>query len=378
MRLGKLVAALALLAPVACAGLGGGASGTLPFKVAVIPFEVAVTAAPDSAQEDASTFEPSFEPADFVTSIRDSLKARFADAVVLPWPAGLSIEEFRRLPQARQDEHWMKACAEADADLVLECDVKVPQRAIYSRNGKFWLNLPVFLIGGPLCYFVEDTTFTPQGEARLGAVLHQVRPIRSGRATLANGFAEVARCDVKFDGVSFDFIDRAQAGSYFASLLCPPGLLARGNDRVCRRFAAEVSHGLASGLAREIDASSSSILKTESLADFFLKPDVEAVASGPEVRVHGEVAIRSESAADMREYVIVYGNRSITGALTDPEPDALLSTGREQFLKLRFSEVLPRQEQVDKVRIELVQGGRDQIARTFTVAVTDASSHSAE
>jgi len=378
MRLLALVATLALLAPVSCAGLGGGAGGSLPFKVAVIPFEVAVTAAPDDAKDDVYKFEPAFEPADFLSSIRDSLKARFADAVVLPWPAGVSIEEFRRLPQIQQDEHWIKACAEADADLVLECDVKVPRRAIYTRNEKFWLNLPVFLIGGPLCYFVKDTTFTPDGEARLGAVLHQVRPIRSGRATLANGFAEVARCDVRFDGVSFDFIDRAQVGNYFASLVCPPGLLARGNDRVCQRFASEVSQGLASGLSHEIEASSSSILKTESLADFFLKPDVEAVASGQDVRVHGEVAIRSASGADMREYVIFYGNRRVIGALTDPEPDTLLSTGREQFLKLRFSETLPRQEQVDKVRIELVQGGRDQIARTFTVAVTDASSHPGE
>lgn len=375
MRLVALFASVALLAPVSCAGLGHAGGGTLPFKLAVIPFEVVVTAAPEASDEESTTFEPSFEPTEFIRSIRDSLATRFADAVVLPWPQNRSIEEFRRLPQEQQDDYWLKTCAEVDADLVLECDVKVPRRACYARNGKFWLNLPVFLIGGPLCYFVEDTTFTPEGEARLGAVLHQIRPIRSGRATLANGFAEVARCDVKFDGVSLDFLDRAQVGNYFASLLVPPGLLARGNERVCRRFAAEVSHGLASGLSREIDASSSSILKTESLADFFLKPDVEAVASGGEVRVHGEVAIRSASAADMREYVIVYGDRSVTGTLADPEPDALLSTGREPFLKLRFSEVLQRQANVDRVRIELVQGGRDQIARTFTVAVSDAPNH---
>lgn len=378
MSLRPLLATLALLAPVSCAGLGPGAGGKLPFKVAVIPFEVAVTAAPATAVEDSTTFEPSFEPAEFTRSVRDALGERFADAVVLPYPAGVPVEEFRRQPQQQQDEYWLRTCAEVDADLVLECDVKVPRRAIYSRNGKFWLNLPIFLIGGPLCYFVEDTTFTPEGEARLDAVLHQVRPIRSGRATLANGFAEVARCDVKFDGVSFDFIDRAQVGNYFASLLVPPGLIARGNDRVCRRFAAEVSHGLAAGLEHEIDASSSSILKTESLADFFLKSDVEAVASGSELRVHGEVAIRSASAADMREYVIRYGDKSVTGALADPEPDPLLSTGREQFLKLRFSETLPRQAEVDKVRIELVQGGRDQIARTFTVAVSEAASRAAQ
>lgn len=378
MSLRTLLATLTLLAPVSCAGLGPGNGGTLPFKVAVIPFEIAVTAAPDGAAEDSTTFEPAFEPADFTQAIRDAMRARFAEAVVLPYPAGVPVEEFKRQPQQQQDDYWMRTCAEVDADLVLECDVKVPKRACYSRNGKFWLNLPIFLIGGPLCYFVEDTTFTPEGEARLDAVLHQVRPIRSGRATLANGFAEVARCDVKFDGVTFDFIDRAQVGNYFASLLCPPGLLARGNDRVCRRFAAEVSHGLASGLSREIDASSSSILKTESLADFFLKSGVEAVASGSELRVRGEVAIRSASAADMREYVIHYGGQSVTGELADPEPDPLLSTGREQFLKLRFSETLPLDPHVDRVRIELVQGGRDQIARTFTVAVSEAASRAAQ
>jgi hypothetical protein len=374
MTMRTLVAALALLAPVSCAGLGHGGGGPLPFKVAMIPFDVAVTTESVATDDDATTFEPHFEAADFVRAIRDALGTRFADAVVLPWPPGMTVEEFRRLPQAQQDDHWMKLCAEVDADLVLECDVKVPRTARYSRNEKFWLNLPVFLIGGPLCYFVKDTTFTPEGDARLGAVLHQVRPIRSGRATLANGYAEVARCDVKFDGVSFDFIDRAQVGSYFASLVVPPGLLARDNSRVCTRFAAEVSHGLAAGLAREVEASSPAILKTDNLADFFLKQDVEAVASGDELLVHGEVAIRSASAADMREYAIIYGDRRVTGVLADPEPDTLLSTGREQFLRIRFSKTLARQARVDRVRIELIQGGRDQIARTFTVAVSEVAS----
>jgi hypothetical protein len=370
MNLRAVIATLASLLPVSCAGLRGDAAGPLPFKVAVIPFEVAVLPDGGDAKDEGTTIEPRFDGEQITKAVREALAGQFADAVILPWPADRPLEEFRRASRGQQDEYWMKACAAVDADLVLECDVKVPKRARCLRNEKFWLNLPVFLIGGPLCYFVSDTTY--EGEARLSAVLHQVVPIERGRATLANRYAEVARCEVKFDRVSLDFLDRAEASSYLFSLVVPPGLLARSNGRVAARFASDVSEGLAAGLARDIEESASSILTTDSLADFYLLRGVKAVAAGAQVRVEGEVVVRSASAADLRDFVIVCGGRRVEGALEVAQVDALLSTGRDQFSRMPFAQSLALEPGVDRVRLELVQGGREQISRTFTIPVLNA------
>lgn len=249
--------------------------------------------------------------------------------------------------------------------------MKLPGRAHCTHNEEFWLNLPLFLLGGPFCWFVNDTTY--EGEARLVASLHQVLPIQGGRATLGNGRAEVARFDVRFNGVRLDFLDRAETWSYPASLICPPGLLAMDNPRVRERFATEVGRGLAAGLARQVDESAHSILKTESLADFYLMSDVRALAAGGEVRVEGSVVVRGES-AEMREVAILCGPSRVNGTLEAGRRDPFLSTDRESVLRSRFSKTIPREKGIDRIRIELIQGGRERIARTFTVPVTNVAS----
>lgn len=369
MKLRALLLGAVALAPVGCAATTGVAGGPLPFKVAVIPFEAAALTVPaaDGSASEEDGIAPHFDAKQLTGAVCDALRDRFADAVVLPWPAGSTPEEFQRLPRSEQDAWWRRACADADADLVLECDAKVPRRATYEHNEAFWLNLPLFLIGGPFCWFVDDTTY--RGEARLEAVLHQVLPIAGGRATFADGDAEVARFEVRLDEVRLDFLDRAEPLGYVFSLVVPPGLLERDNPHVEEHFAAAVGSGLAAGLARRVDESSGTILATENLADFYLLRDVKAVARGGEVVVSGHVEVRSDSASDVRACVVRCGDRSVDGTLSEALPDPALSSEREPRSRISFSATLPREEGADRVRIEVTQGGRDPIGRTFTVPI---------
>jgi len=369
VKLRALLLCAGLLAPVGCTATTSVSGGTLPFKVAVIPFDAA--ALPDLASEgsapEGNSIVPRFDSTQLTGAVRDALRGRFADAIVLPWPAGTSPEEFQRLPRSEQDAWWRRACADADADLVLECDAKVPRRASYEHNETFWLNLPLFLIGGPFCWFVDDTTY--RGEARLQAVLHQVLPIAGGRATFADGDAEVARFEVRLDEVRLDFLDRAEPLGYVFSLVVPPGLLERNNRHVEEHFAAAVGSGLAAGLARRVDESSGTILATEDLADFYLLRDVKAVARRGEVVVSGHVEVRSDSAADLRGCVVRCGERVVDGTLSEAQPDPVLSSERAPRSRIAFTATLPHDEGADRVRIELTQGGRDPIGRTFTVLI---------
>lgn len=370
-----LLLAGGLLAPVGCASTGGPTGGALPFKVAVIPFTSAtptdaVGADGAPAPADGAAIEPHFDPALLTAAVRDALRDRFADAVVLPFPAGTPLDAFQRLPRAEQDAWWRRACAAVDADLVVECDVKVPRRVAYGANEAFWLNLPLFLIGGPFCWFVDDTTY--RGEARLEAVFHQVLPIVGGRATLADGDAEVARFEVRFDEVRFDFLDRAEPLGYALSFVVPPGLLERNNHHVEEHFATAVGAGLASGLARRVDESAGTILASEGLADFYLLRDVKAFARGGEVVVSGAVEVRSDSATDLRGCVVRCGESAVDGTLAEAQPDPVLSSERDPRSRIAFTATLPREEGADRVRIEVTQGGRDPIGRTFTVPIVAA------
>src|SRR5262249_2431694 len=141
-----MVAVLGL--PVACAGLDVDHSAPLPFKVAIIPFEP--TLIPEdttSSADDGDSFEARFDPVTIEESLGAWLAARFTEAVVLRPPPGMTLADFLRRSRSDQDSYWIHACADAEVDLVLDCDAILPDHGRHSHNEAFWLNLPIFFIG---------------------------------------------------------------------------------------------------------------------------------------------------------------------------------------------------------------------------------------
>ena len=96
MKLRALLLCAGLLAPVGCTATTSVSNGTLPFKVAVIPFDAA--ALPDLASEgsapEGNSIVPRFDSTQLIGAVRDALRGRFADAIVLFWPVGMLSEEF--------------------------------------------------------------------------------------------------------------------------------------------------------------------------------------------------------------------------------------------------------------------------------------------
>ena len=68
-------------------------------------------------------------------------------------------------------------------------------------------NLPLFLLGGPACYFVDDVSY--HGEARLSGQVFDLNAIRAEHATLEDGRAQLLHVESRFQEATLDFLDRA-------------------------------------------------------------------------------------------------------------------------------------------------------------------------
>lgn len=214
--------ALALLAALAaCQSAPPPPSVELPFHVALAP----VLSVPSAAAGDED--DPLFLDIDAGTlthRLHKNLEQRcFARVSRIP----LTPEQQRLLPEmdrtARWDL-WRRKAGELGADLILESRLTY-DRAVETRiNDRFWLNLPLFLFGGPACYFIDDRSYEAASLGFSALVYEASAPAGQLPSPLVD-------MDLNAPDINLDFIDRHPGpASYFLSLLVPAGLLARSSD----------------------------------------------------------------------------------------------------------------------------------------------------
>jgi hypothetical protein len=278
-----LLLVTSLLNTFGCNGVFKERSQPLPYRLAVIPFGVGELGTDGPGTAGGGTgggLMLRVEPSEAQKALVQRLSGiRFVQAAVLAG-AGAGPEE----PSGEEkDRSWIRAAVDARANLIMECDLKVGHRLESRLNEKFWLNLPLFLIGGPATYFVDDRSYrTP---AHLLATIHLVEPLVEGRATLSDGRAILLRAEAQFEEASLAYYQRARLNplSYLASLVIPCGFLEIENERVIRRLEREVTQGLAEALDRQLEKAWPRILRAEPVSDFYLDPGVEAVRDGDRV-----------------------------------------------------------------------------------------------
>lgn len=362
-----LCAALATLA--SCASTSQSSHDAMPFHVALLPVVATGTSGTHVAAQDDGV-RLSLEPGALSRDLRSSLDgACFTRASLLAPPAGVPAAEFETWSASERDDHWLAEAERIGADLVLECEVASSGRAVGAANDKFWLNLPLFLLGGPSCYFVGDRTYT--GDARLRAALYELHALRSGRATLADGRSRVVQAEARFRSESLTFLERADGGvgQYLLSLVVPAGLLAREGRGVEESLSTSLAEQLSSGLTEELGRQRDEIADADRVAPFRLDPAVRIEASEGELAVRGDVLLRVGDVERMEECLVRHGGAQARVELGAGARDDALSSRREEIRRIPFAARLPRVEHERFVRIELVAGGRTPIVRSFTLPV---------
>lgn len=267
----------------------------------------------------------------------------------------------------------MREARAIDADLVLECELDYDPTIRQEANANFWLNLPLFLLGGPFCYFVKDRSYSADVEL-LGS-FYDVHAIDGESVHLGDRLARILFTNARFQGVDLNFITRAQGNltKYAVSILIPAGFLAKESDPLAQELEEEVSQTLSSEFARSVQQKRENLVHAQYLAPFWLDSDhmqVEREADG-RVRVRGRVhLVNGTSAERMTRYRLRTDEHSVEGEFAADAPDS--GAGRPSAYEIY--ERLEAPDGTTTIKLDLEAGTRNRFLRTYTLAIPPSTS----
>src|SRR5262249_51635465 len=130
------------------------------------------------------------------------LEPAFVRTTLLERPA--DADAFAALSPAQRDAYWQARARDVGANLLVRTRLSVDPAIHGERNEKFWLNLPLFLLGGPMCYFVGDRTYDVS--ARLQAEFFEVTEEHDD---LTDFSLLAIPLQAQFQGTDLNFLKRA-------------------------------------------------------------------------------------------------------------------------------------------------------------------------
>lgn len=367
MRTPAVVLALGLLA--ACTSTRERLE-PLPFHVALIPV-VEVEVAPAEGDHGVRLRVA----AERLTATVGEQLARdgFVRTTVLDLPADTTAEAFAALDRAEQDAHWVDAARRARADVLLEAELFCRPEVEHGVNSRVWADVPLFLVGGPLCWFVDDRSYAAQ--ARLSARLYDLAPILDGRATLDDGVSRLVDVQARFAKAELDLLDRwaGNPGWLFASLVVPPAFLARGGDGVERALERAACEGLASALVEGVREEERSIREAERLVRFHLAEGAGAWREGDGVRVRAEVLLVEGGGERLDTWRLRCDAAEIGGEFGDGRLDPERATSRREVRVFALDARVTAAPDARFVQVELTDAGLRAARRTWTLPVREGA-----
>jgi hypothetical protein len=351
----------------------------LPFHVGLVPVVVTGVSGPPAAADEDPAGEAegvllAFDDGEATTALAGALsRGAFARVTELRYPETVPREEFLALPPEvrEKDQWWVERADQHEVDLILVPEIRFHGRVRTALNGAFWLNLPLFLLGGPMTWFVNDRSYFV--DVQLRAEVFAVSPLASGHATLDSPNARLQQARAGRDEVPLDFIDRADhLGHYALSVLVPSGFLASESGSVGGELSRLLLDDLVEGLVRDIQAQSEQLVRADRLFDFFLPPEslsVVATAEGWELR--GEVLLErgGGAAPAMKRGRLRWGGG--TEQSFDLEERELVEDAgwRGAYDRYPFVFRLPPGDLPECAQLELVDASANEDRRTYMVPV---------
>lgn len=287
---------LLLRSLAACAVLFAAACATtqqqrerLPFHVAVAPVEVVTDLSLAAKAGEPTELQIGLDRDRVIERLEQAVATTFAKVTVLPRPTG---DE----PAGARATGWITAAQEAGADLLLVAELRYHPAVQSELNDRFWLNLPLFAIGGPFCWFVADRTYYCQ--SRLDGELFDVTAAGASRRRTLDPSSRVVRLPARGAEASLNFLQRADGvGSYLLSVVCPAGLLATESAAIPGALDEAIVDQLCAQMATDMTDRETEIREAD-LVDFF--PRNVRVVGGPSQRaLEGEFVLRLGAANEL-------------------------------------------------------------------------------
>jgi hypothetical protein len=355
-RPGRSLLILALATLASCASSGARLDQPLPFRVALMPVRTKEdpnlrAATPASFPEELPRLDLKEE--DVTSAIVSALNGRgFTDVRTLTYPADST--EFATKTTREQFEYWMDQAAKARADILLDVEVLYEANIEGGINEKFWLNLPLFLLGGPFCYFINDRTY--DATARLQAQFYSTLAPRDRDRAAVFGFP----LQVDYTGSQLDFTDRAgkNLGAYALSLVVPAGLLVRNNERIAEAVRSEALEQLADALVEQLASQQEQFKENVRLAQFSLDMESASARRTPDGKVALSAVVRRG-----QNYLKRYEVRCDSVAEALDGGDLSESSDREQRIEGVFA--VPASDNL--IQLEIEDGNQRRRSYTFRV-----------
>ena len=349
----------------------------LPFHLMVLPVEINDLPglprtrgedAPDEAEEVVLTLEEG-QVTDALVTALDA--GGFVEVTPLPYPEGVDRETFLGWEREEQDAWWIEAASDRQGDLILSSVITYHEGVRTDINDAFWLNLPLFLLGGPMTWYVNDRSYFL--EARLSADVYAVSALEGGEFALARLGEDEARLQsarASLEEVPLDFIDRADGfGHYALSIIVPSGLLATESESVDEEIEEALLAELADGLRRDLQANSDDLVLARGMVDFFVRPDELRIEEAEGARwLVGDVYLedRPDAPATMGQALLEVGG--VEGEYFFDERERVEGeSSRDRYWRYPFRFELPPGELPEHGRLVVVDGSRSEFRRTYLV-----------
>ena len=249
----------------------------LPFHIAIVPLTTDDVRADRKAGSEGQPTEMKITPdAKWVASFSDGLakalqERAFTRVTVLPAEAAGGAGAADIEAAIARDTKLVREARDAGADLLLRLEVSLQPVIREEKNGTFWVNLPLFALGGPFGWWLPDRTYMV--DAEVTGWFYDPRTLSNAPldTTLRASHSEIASARRRTEKIDLDFVKRAQGevGDYFLSIVCPAGFLAVENDELQKKLVDGIVDQLGPGLARNV-LDQGSALEQGGSAPFFL------------------------------------------------------------------------------------------------------------
>lgn len=361
-----IVVALSVVSLAACKSTESRPTKPLPFHVAVIPIQDArVREVKVGGDENATEmrFAPDF--GDLTQKVADALAHGTFTRVSLLTPRAPSGAVDANADPA---EDWQRQARELGADLIVACELSYEPTIRRDTNGNFWLNVPLFLIGGPFCYFLKDQAYS--ADVELAGTFHDLRAMERTSAQLGDRQAQVVETNARFDGVDMNFIQRAHGnvGKYAVSFLIPAGFLARDSRALASELDDEVVKEISDGFAKSVQQKRDDLVRSKLVSPFYLDPDqVQLSIEGNQLHVRGPVYLLPNSEVDsMTAFRLKLGESKLEHEFGEPQSEPGGPGGRS-YLRYDIDDKIDLGKGDGQLTLELVAVARH--VRSYTFAV---------
>lgn len=328
----------------------------MPFHVAVAPVVIETT---DSAEP--GSFSISLDSAFVSTELGAALNRDcFARVTLLDLPRGTTLREFASMSRERQLLLCQDQAKAEGASLVLLSSIKTSRRVSHGLNETFWLNLPLFFLGGPLCWFVNDRSYL--SPASLNAMLYDMGPLSAGDppALLTSISAESA------PEVRLDLLRRSgnNIGYHLLSILVPAGLVAKHTGFVKANVRNLVVDQVIDDLSQRLNQSEQEVFVARRMLSFHPEAVRITRSSSNTLQFEADVMLFREGGVDRlsRFSLLVEGNLKRAADF----PEGVDVDGRTSY---RISEEIHIPANADFIELRIMDASTASKQRAYTYSL---------